>query len=250
MSKLCYKKPVTPSQRHQCLLDRGLLEKKVILKSQSCFLKKKAGRNNQGRLTVFTRGGGHKRKYRVITHQRNFLFGIVESIEYDPNRSANIARIFSEVSNKHFYILAPAGLKKGHFIRSQIEKNSDLRLKTGDFYYLKDLPLGVFVHNLSFMLKGGAARAAGCSAQIISKDRRYCRVRLSSGEHRLFFLHTTATLGTLSNSLHKRVVLGKAGRSRWLNKRPVVRGVAMNPIDHPHGGGEGKTSGGRPSVTP
>lgn len=250
MSKLVYKKPTTPSVRHQCLLDRSHLKKIKILKNQSCFIKNKAGRNNQGCLTVFTKGGGHKKKYRVISHNRNFLFGIVEAIEYDPYRSANIARVFSEERNLHFYILAPEGLKEGHFIKSHVEKKTDLRFKIGDYYQLKDLPLGVFVHNISFGRKGGVARSAGCSAQIISKDKNYCRLRLNSGEHRLFLLDTTATLGTLSNSLHKRVVLGKAGRSRWLNRRPSVRGVAMNPIDHPHGGGEGKTSGGRPSVTP
>lgn len=250
MSILRSKKPTTPSQRHQLLLDRSSLDKVKILKNQSCFLKNRGGRNNQGRITAFTKGGGHKKKYRNILHKRDSLFGIVESIEYDPYRSANIARIFSLEKNLHFYILAPEGLKKGHFIKSHIEKKDDLRFKIGDFFYLKDLPLGVFVHNISFARKGGVARSAGCSAQIISKDDRYCRLRLSSGEHRLFFLHATATLGVLSNPLHKRVVLGKAGRSRWLNRRPSVRGVAMNPIDHPHGGGEGKTSGGRPSVTP
>lgn len=214
MSKLVFKKPTTPSRRHQFLLDRSHLNKTKILKNQSFYIKNKAGRNNQGRLTVFTKGGGHKKKYRVVLHKRGFLFGIVESIEYDPYRSANLARIFSEEANLHFYILAPEGLKKGHFIKSHVEKKEDLRFKIGDFYYLKDLPLGVFVHNIPFPRKGGVARSAGCSAQIVSKDNTYCRLRLSSGEHRLFFLHTTATLGSLSNVLHKRVVLGKAGRSR------------------------------------
>lgn len=213
MSLLNYKKPTTPSKRTQCLLNKSSLDKIELLKSQSYFIKNKAGRNNQGRLTVFTKGGGHKKKYRSVLHKRNFLFGIVESIEYDPYRSANIARIFSEETKLHFYILAPEGLKKGHFIKSQIEKCT-LRFKIGDFFYLKDLPLGVFVHNISFIRKGGVARSAGCSAQIISKDNRYCRLRLSSGEHRLFFLHSTATLGTLSNPSHKSIVLGKAGRSR------------------------------------
>jgi large subunit ribosomal protein L2 len=214
MSSLCYKNPTTPSQRHQCLLDRSTLDKIKILKNQSFCIKNNAGRNNQGRITVYTKGGGHKKKYRVILHKRGFFFGIVEAIEYDPYRSANIARIFSEDANLHFYILAPKGLKQGHFIKSHIEKAENIRYKIGDFYYLKDLPLGVFVHNISFMRKGGVARSAGCSAQIISKDNKYCRLRLSSGEHRLFFLHSTATLGTVSNGLHKRIILGKAGRSR------------------------------------
>jgi large subunit ribosomal protein L2 len=214
MSLLKKKKPTTPSQRHQCLLDKYYLNTIKILKPQSFYIKNKAGRNNQGRLTVFTKGGGHKKKYRVLLHKRSFLFGIIESIEHDPYRSANIARVFSVQANKHFYILAPEGLKKGHFIKSHIEKTEILRFKIGDFFYLKNLPLGVFVHNIAFSQKGGVARSAGCSAQIISKDEKYCRLRLNSGEHRLFPLDATATLGTVSNSFHKRVVLGKAGRSR------------------------------------
>lgn len=214
MSLLKQKKPTTPSQRHQCLLNKDGLTKIKILKSQSFYIKNKAGRNNQGCLTVFTKGGGHKKKYRVILHKRGFLFGLVESIEYDPYRSANIARIFSAQTNTHFYILAPEGLKRGHFVNSQIEKKENFRFKIGDFFCLKNLPLGVFVHNISFSRKGGVARSAGCSAQLISKDSKYCRLRLSSGEHRLFPLNATATLGTVSNAFHKRVVLGKAGRSR------------------------------------
>lgn len=251
MSSLVFKKPTTPSKRHQCLLSRMSLEKIKSLKSESVCFKNRAGRNNMGQITVYTKGGGHKKKYRRVLHERGSLFGIVEGIEYDPYRSANLARVFSEKAEKHFYIIAPEGLKKGHFVKSHVgEDTPSLRYKIGDFYHLKDLPLGVFVHNISFSRKGGLARSAGCSAQLISKDSKYCRLRLSSGEHRLFALTTTATLGKVSNTSHKRVVLGKAGRSRWLNRRPRVRGVAMNPVDHPHGGGEGKTSGGRPSVTP
>lgn len=220
------------------------------LKSRTSFLKNKAGRNNQGRITVFHKGGGHKKKYRQIAYLRTDLSGVVEFIENDPYRSSNIARIFSEQTNKHFYILAPQGLQRGHFIRSQLSE-SELDFKIGNLFYLKDLPLGVFVNNIFFPRgKGGVARSAGCGAQIISKDYMHCRLRLNSGEHRLFSLNTEATLGILSNPSHKLINLGKAGRSRWLNRRPTVRGVAMNPVDHPHGGGEGKTSGGRPSVTP
>jgi len=261
MNLLVYKKPTTPAQRHQCLLNNSnLLSKELkkkenfsyqqnILKSKSFFVKNKAGRNNKGNITVFTKGGGHKKKKRIIFYDRQFLSGIVEFIEYDPYRSSNIARIFSEEVGKHFYILAPEGLQRGHFVCSQFY-DKDLTFKIGNTFYLKDLPLGSFVHNVLFeKKKTGIARAAGCSAQIISKDESYCRLRLSSGEHRLFDLTTNATLGSISNSSHKLVVLGKAGRSRWLNKRPSVRGVAMNPVDHPHGGGEGKTSGGKPSVT-
>jgi len=250
MSILRYKKPITPSQRHQCLLDHSELNKKKKLKSKSFFLKNKAGRNNQGKITSFHKGGGHKKLYRKLTYQRKELSGIVETIEYDPFRSANIARIFFESKNSHVYILAPEGLKKGHFITSFCKNSLNLRFKNGNSFFLEDLPLGAFVHNIAFLHKGSAARSAGSSAQLISKNNKYCRFRLNSGEIRIFPIDITATLGNVSNFFHKHIVLGKAGRSRWLNKRPTVRGVAMNPIDHPHGGGEGKTSGGRPSVTP
>lgn len=251
MNILSYKNPVTSSQRHTCLLNHLKLQKKKILKKQSCSLKNTAGRNNKGRITVFTKGGGHKKKYRIVSYSRAKLSGIVESVEYDPYRSSNIARVFSTRDNLHFYILAPEGLERGHYVESQLNK-IELNFKIGNLFFLKDLPLGVFVHNVAFSRdeKKSVARSAGCGAQIISKDETHCRLRLSSGEHRLFSLTTKATLGTLSNPSHKHVCLGKAGRARWLNKRPSVRGVAMNPVDHPHGGGEGKTSGGRPSVTP
>jgi len=247
--------PTTPSQRNQLLLNRVGIKKTKTLKDKSCFIKNTAGRNNKGRITSFNRGGGHKKRYRILSPS-SFLSGIVESIEYDPYRSANIARIFTEnnqITNfdfLHFYILAPEGLEKGHFINSQLEKKI-FNYKIGNRFYLKDLPLGVFVHNICFSHeKGGIARSAGCGAQIVAKDKNNCRLRLNSGQYCLFPSKTEATLGLVSNSSFKLVNLGKAGRSRWLNKRPSVRGVAMNPIDHPHGGGEGKSSGGRPSVTP
>jgi len=249
--------PITSSQRHRLSLNMVDIKKVKSLKDKICYIKNTAGRNNKGRITAFNRGGGHKKRYRIISsHHYSFSSGIVESIEYDPYRSANIARIFVEKikENKsffsHFYILAPEGLKKGHFISSQLE-NKDFNYKVGNRFYLKNLPLGVFVHNIYFShKKGGFARSAGCGAQIVAKDKNNCRLRLSSGEYRLFPLKTEATLGLVSNSPHKLINLGKAGRSRWLNRRPSVRGVAMNPIDHPHGGGEGKSSGGRFSVTP
>ena len=249
-NSLVYRNPITPSQRHVRLLNRKDLIKIPPLKAKTFYLKNKAGRNNQGKLTIFTKGGGHKKKYRQISFNRPFSEGFVESIEYDPYRSSNIARIFCQKSKEHFYILAPEGLEAGHFISSEFD-SKDLSIKIGNLFYLKDLPLGVLVHNIPFPnSKGGIARAAGTSAQLMSKDKNFCRLKLRSGEHRLFPLMTKVTLGSLSNSEHKLISLGKAGRSRWLNKRPSVRGVAMNPIDHPHGGGEGKTSGGRPSVTP
>jgi large subunit ribosomal protein L2 len=253
------KTSTTSSQRQKCLLNKKNLKNLKKLKNKTFFFKNQAGRNNKGFLTIFTKGGGHKKNYRMISYKRAFLSGIVESIEYDPYRSANIARICSVISSSkvkvlpltiHFYILAPEGLEQGHFIESFLNK-TEFNYKIGNLFYLKDLPLGVFVHNVLFSSKkGGIARSAGCGAQIISKDNNFCRLRLNSGEHRLFPSLTEATLGILSNSLHKLVNLGKAGRARWVNKRPSVRGVAMNPVDHPHGGGEGKSSGGRPSVTP
>jgi len=246
------KKPVTPSQRHTVLLEKNQLSKSKPLKDKTIFLKNKAGRNNQGRITVYTKGGGHKKKYRELDFIRTETQGIVESIEYDPFRTANIARVFCQKEAQHLYILSPEGLNKGHFIKTFGASSQEITFKIGNTYFLKDLPLGLFVHNFSFSpgKKGKIARAAGASGQIISKNAKYCRIRLNSGEHRFFSLDTRATLGVVSNGLHKLIYLGKAGRARWLNKRPSVRGVAMNPVDHPHGGGEGKTSGGRPSVTP
>jgi len=263
MIALKQRKPTTPSQRYLRLLPkpfnihfwpdiRHLIYALKIscLKSQALFLKNKAGRNNKGNVTVFSKGGGHKKKYRQITYLRTGLSGIVEYIEHDPYRSTNIARIFSKKTNSFFYILAPQGLRRGHLINSQL-KESELNFKIGNLFFLKDLPLGVFVHNIFFpRQRGGFSRSAGCGAQVISKDETQCRLRLNSGQQRLFLLNTEVTLGVLSNSSHRFVNLAKAGRSRWLNKRPLVRGVAMNPVDHPHGGGEGKTSGGRPSTTP
>lgn len=251
MSKLIKKSPVTPSLRFTVSLNRKHLNKiESPLKSKTSGLLKKSGRNNQGKLTVFTKGGGHKRNYRQILENRSLLTGIVESIEYDPNRTADIARIYSWEDKTHHYILSPQKLQRGNIITSSI-KEPNLPLKIGNLYRLKDLPLGVNVYDLPFpnSLKK-AARAAGCKAILVAKSESFCRVKLNSGEFRLYPTDTIVCLGTVSNPLHQLTSLGKAGRSRWLGKRPSVRGVAMNPIDHPHGGGEGKTSGGRPSVTP
>jgi len=196
---------------------------------------------------------GIKKKYRIVLFNRVCFSGIVEFIEHDPYRSANICRVYSNIENLHCYILAPLGLARGHYINSQIDDGSK-NFKIGNLFHLQDLPLGVFVHNVLLSVKKiyskilkvlfirtiGFIRAAGCSAHLISKDTIYCRLRLASGEHRLFSSKTNVTLGILSNPLQNRIVIGKAGRSRWLNSRPTVRGVAMNPIDHP----------GRPSVSP
>lgn len=248
------KKPTTPSLRHTLLIrDSGLVKSSNPLRSKTFVKHSQAGRNNDGRITVYTKGGGHKRRYRKVDFQRKGLRGIIESVEYDPNRSARIARVFSWETNTHTYILACEKLKRGNIVNdfSLIDKKK-FSLKIGNSYCLDSLPLGSYVHNISFSLDGlsSIARAGGTFAQLIAKDSKFCRLRLRSGEERNFLGATIVTLGVVSNPLHRFKVLGKAGRSRWLGRRPSVRGVAMNPVDHPHGGGEGKTSGGRPSVTP
>ena len=184
---LIKKKPVTPSQRHTVLLDKSNLSKKKPLKDKTISFKNKAGRNNQGKITVYTRGGGHKKKYRQLDFERKKLSGIVEAIEYDPYRTANIARIYCS-EKKHHYILAPKGLEVGHFVQTFTSFEDEIVFKIGNVYRLRDLPLGLFVHNFSFSTgqKGKIARAAGTFGQIISKNDKYCRVRLSSGEHRFF----------------------------------------------------------------
>jgi len=247
------KNPVTPSQRHSVLLKKNLLFNGKPLKKSTFFFKNKAGRNNQGKLTVYTQGGGHKKKYRALDFFNDPKIGIIESIEYDPFRTAHIARVYNSSKRTHKYILAPEGLKPGYFIN--FETNMDSRFKKfriGSVYPLKELPIGSFVYNLPFFFKncGKIARSAGNYAQIMSRGDSFCNIKLSSGAHKLFLKETKVSLGIVSNGNHRSINIGKAGRNRWLNRRPRVRGVAMNPVDHPHGGGEGKTSGGRPSVTP
>lgn len=214
-------------------------------------LSQKGGRNNQGRITVRHRGGGHKRKYRLIDFIRPLETNIVLSIEYDPNRSAHIALLSNKEKKKQGYILAPNGLRVLDEIISSTERKSFINI--GDTYSIKNLPLGTLIHNIELYPGQGAqlARSAGTYGKILQPvGKNYVNILLSSGEQRLISINCKATVGSISNSLHKTKNLRKAGRSRWLNKRPSVRGVAMNPIDHPHGGGEGKSSGGRPSVTP
>lgn len=244
-------KPVTPSLRHTFLPSFPFLGKGKPLKSLTKRIKASAGRNNQGLITVYTKGGGHKRLYREVNFM-NTISGIVESIEYDPYRSSFIARIFDHKMSKHSYILASHNLKKGHFINFSKHERYNTAFRIGNRYRLSDLPLGSVFHDFSFtgLKKRKIARSAGCSAVLLSKNKGLCRVRLPSGTILNLPDFAEVTLGIVSNPQHKNRVLGKAGRSRWLNRRPKVRGVAMNPIDHPHGGGEGKTSGGRPSVTP
>ena len=256
MSFLYYKKPLISSLRHVCLIKKLEVIKNLRFKDKNLLdhLKSSSGRNKKGRLTFFKKGCPHKRSYRNVTFNRLTFSGVVESVEHDPSRTSNLIRVFSSETKKHIYFLAPLGLRRGHSVSSQFNKNS-LKFFVGNTFFLKDLPLGSFIFNILFSSlrksgKTGVVRSAGCCAILISKNASNCRLRLPSGEHRLFSSSCFATLGIVSNPLHKKKVFGKAGRSRWLGKRPSVRGVAMNPIDHPHGGGNGKTSGGRPSVTP
>ena len=240
--------PITPSQRQTFLLKKSDLTKTFKMKSLMKGFQRSNGRNNQGRITVRHRGGGHKRLYRKICFNRSkAIQGIVSKIVYDPNRSAHIAYIQNQ--NESNFILAPEGLKLNSFIQS----SSIAELKPGNALPLKNIPIGSLIHNISLYphSKGKLIRSAGTSAQLIQKiNNKYAKIRLSSGELKLILLSCYATLGIVSNINHKKIKIGKAGRSRWLNKRPKVRGVAKNPVDHPHGGGEGKTSGGRPSVSP
>lgn len=246
---LKYYKPVTSSQRQKILVDKSSLWKGDPLKTLTKGLISSGGRNNRGRVTVRHRGGGHKRLYRFIDFKRlrDGESAEVERIEYDPNRTAFIALIRYE-SGGFSYIIAPQKLVKGSLVSSGI--NSDIRI--GNTLELKDIPVGTVVHNVEMKSGKGAqiARAAGTSVQILGRDSGYIQLRLSSGEIRMVKGECRATIGVVSNPDQKNISLSKAGRNRWLGRRPSVRGVAMNPVDHPHGGGEGKTSGGRHPVTP
>ena len=240
--------PITPSQRQTLLFKEKNLSQTFKIKKLIQGFKRSNGRNNQGKITVRHRGGGHKRLYRLISFNRSKqIKGIVSKITYDPNRSANIAYIEENLNS--YFILAPEGLT----LNSIIDSSPEAELKIGNALPLKNIPIGSLIHNISLTpeSKGKLIRSAGTSAQLIQKiNNKYAKIRLSSGELKLILLSCYATLGTVSNINHKKIKIGKAGRSRWLNRRPKVRGVAMNPVDHPHGGGEGKTSGGRPSVSP
>ena len=241
-------KPTTPSNRHTILKVDGTA-KIIPLKSNAKGLHKSGGRNHRGKITVRHKGGGHKRTYRSLVNRSNFALSIVERLEYDPNRSAKIARVFSLKSKEHFYIIAPEKLERGFLV----EKGENTKYNLGNTLPLKDMPLGTFIHCIgtnSRFDKPTLQRAAGTFAQLVQKGSSFCVIRLSSAESKKVLPRTLATIGVVSNSDHQQITLGKAGRNRWKGVRPSVRGVAMNPIDHPHGGGEGKSSGGRPSVTP
>ena len=238
-------KPVTPGTRFRSGSDFADITTDKPYKPLTEPSKRKGGRNTQGRITAFQRGGGHKRLYRKIDYKRN-KFDIpakVASIEYDPNRSARIA-LLNYADGYKSYILAPDGLKVGDTVVS----GENVEISQGNALSIKNIPVGTIIHNIELKPMGGGklARAAGTSAQITAKEGPYAQVKLSSGEIRLIHIECMATIGRVGNTEHELVVLGKAGRKRHLGKRPVVRGVAMNPVDHPHGGGEGKASKGNP----
>ncbi|MDB9822106.1 50S ribosomal protein L2 [Deltaproteobacteria bacterium] len=242
-------KPTSPGRRFQKDLTFEEITRNRPEKSLVRALKKTGGRNSNGRMTSRHRGGGHKRRYRIIDFKRNKA-GIparVANIEYDPNRSANIALLHYADGEKR-YILASLGLQVGDTLIS----GPGVEIKPGNALPLKDIPLGTQIHNIELNIGHGGqiVRSAGNYAQLMAKEDGYAQVKLPSGEVRLISLNCMATIGQVGNIGHMGISLGKAGRSRWKGKRPHVRGVAMNPVDHPHGGGEGKSSGGRHPVTP
>lgn len=242
-------KPNTPSQRNFVRIRNFFLRKSPFLKSEIHGRKKKSGRNNLGIVTSYHKGGGHKQKYRSILFIRTKnSVGIVTSVEYDPNRNANIASICDFLGGTYYYILAPKGL----FIGDIVKSGNQAVPKIGNSLPIRKIPVGSLIHNVSIKSKKKAqiSRAAGSFSKLIEKSSKQCQIELSSGEHQLLSAQCFATIGIVSNELFFLTTKGKAGRNRWLNKRPKVRGVAKNPVDHPHGGGEGKTSGGRVSVTP
>jgi large subunit ribosomal protein L2 len=243
-------KPTSPGRRDASVSDfadltPGAKPEKSLLKP----LKKKGGRNNQGKITVRHRGGGHKRRYRIIDFRRN-KDGVpakVHSVQYDPNRSARIALLYY-VDGEKRYILAPDGLKAG----DRVENGPDAPPTVGNCLPLKKIPLGADIHNIELLPGQGGAmcRSAGTSATLVAREANWAQITLPSGEIRRVPSNCRATIGKVGNSDHMNIELGKAGRKRWLGRRPHVRGTAMNPIDHPHGGGEGRTKGGRHPVSP
>ena len=242
-------KPTSPGRRHQTCSAFDDITTSSPQKSLLVSLKKTGGRNSFGRITSRHIGGGHKQKYRIIDFRREKtdIPGKVASIEYDPCRSARIALINYADGEKR-YILAPSVLAVGNVVMSGA--NADI--KPGNAMPLKAIPLGTIIHNIEMKIGKGAqlVRSAGTFAQLMAKDGKYVQVKLPSGEVRMILQDCMATIGQVGNLDHEKISIGKAGRSRWLGIRPKVRGVAMNPVDHPHGGGEGRTSGGRHPVTP
>jgi len=238
-------RPTTPGQRHKIVSDFEVLTASKPEKSLVKGHTKSGGRNNTGKMTMRYIGGGHKQKSRDVDFKRDKdgVFGVVKSIEYDPGRTARLALIYYKDGEKR-YIVAPNGLQVGQEILS----GKDAQPEVGNALYLSDIPLGTVIHNVELRPKQGAkmARSAGAYAQLTAKDGKFVVVKLPSGETRLILGTCKATIGTVSNSEHMLERSGKAGKSRWLGRRPRVRGVVMNPVDHPMGGGEGKNSGGHP----
>ncbi|HEX4211411.1 MAG TPA: 50S ribosomal protein L2 [Candidatus Binataceae bacterium] len=238
-------KPNTPGQRFMQLADFSALTKKEPEKRLLAPLKKSGGRNNRGRMTIRHRGGGHKRRLRVIDLKRNRdgIPAVVAALEYDPNRSANIA-LLHYVDGDKAYILAPEGLKPG----DKVECGPSADIKPGNALPLKNIPVGSVVHAIELKPGAGAqlARGAGVQAQLMAKEGKFALLKLPSGEQRMVQAECRATIGQVGNLDHENISIGKAGRSRWLGKRSHVRGVAMNPVDHPHGGGEGRSKGNHP----
>src|SRR6266852_9366494 len=234
--------PVTPSMRELVLVDRSELWKGKPVKALTEGLRGTGGRNNHGRITMWQRGGGHKQRYRTIDFKRRKfdVVATVERLEYDPNRTAFIALIKYD-DGEQSYILAPQRLKAG----DKVVAGEKVDVKPGNAMPMKNMPVGTIIHNIEMKPgKGGQmARAAGTYAQLVGRDAGYALLRLSSGEVRMVRADCRATVGAVSNPDQQNIVIAKAGRNRWLGHRPSVRGVAMNPIDHPHGGGEGRTSG-------
>jgi len=242
-------KPYTKSTRSTILIDRSALWKGKPYKPLTAPNKSVKGRNNMGRITSRNHGGGHKQKYRVIDfYRKKFdVKATVERIEYDPNRSCHIMLVSFEDGSKSYY-LAPQKIKVG----DKIENGPNSEIKIGNALPLKDIPVGIDIHNVELQPGAGGkiARAAGAHVTISGSDGNYSIIKMSSGEIRKIDSRCLATIGVLSNPDQKNISIGKAGRSRWLGRRPHTRGVAMNPVDHPHGGGEGKTAGGRHPVSP
>jgi large subunit ribosomal protein L2 len=242
-------KPSTPAQRQLVLIDRSELYKGRPVKALTEGLRKTGGRNNHGHLTAYRVGGGHKRRFRIVDFKRRKfdVIATVERLEYDPNRTAFIALVRYD-DGELSYILAPQRLKAG----DKVVSGERADIKPGNAMPLKSIPVGTIVHNVELRPQGGGklARAAGTYVQLVGRDADYALLRMGSGEVRKVRSECMATIGAVSNPDEQNVSIGKAGRSRWMGIRPAVRGVAMNPVDHPHGGGEGRTSGGRHPVTP
>ena len=244
-------KPDTPSRRYMSVSTFEEITTKKPERKLTTALRKTGGRNNHGRITSRRRGGGHRRRYRIIDFKRNKFdsSGVIESIEYDPNRSPRIALVKYDDGEKK-YIIAPEGLKVGDKILSSI--GNKIPFKTGNAMPIGKIPEGLLIHNIELKPGKGAqmARSAGSYARIMASEGGMVTLKLPSGELRMISEQCIATIGTVGNKSHESISIGKAGRARWMGRRPKVRGVAMNPVDHPHGGGEGKTSGGRHPVSP